>query len=1059
MSALTPLFQPCGACTQCDCSGFLGPRNEIIPTAATQLCLCIHPLHSHQTSEAEQATITALRNTAWAMGGLAATGCAKFFSPDPAWNSQTICLCGRGVMAHERMQHPAAAARTGLSTSTPDAARRPFANTVVTTPLTPVEASPIRSNPVAIFARTLPHTGTLPEQRQFSIMNKLTPETSRPETNALRGKKAKGKGKAKPSPSPFHSGFAPAPVIDAPTSPDRSPPGHPSPAFVLAFEHFQLLLRRCDDMGLFLHIDIPLDGDTDVFVHLNNRITNFFRTSANTLLSNPRHAANDFEHAAWRIIAPARGLGKNAALARVFSPQSIPAYSFTTRTLLGIAARYQNPIHARPLLFLAPTQANISGPIEPDGPRHNCFPWVALAHTALVDPADIPSCTELRCVPSHPPPPKREALRPASLDAIDDEDEDEGSPARKPRATAGAATRKRRHHDLTSDEEDEAPHPTAPPAMRKKEIRDLTSDDEDDDPPSVAELLQTTSPGYTPFPSRPSTWDLNPAGSSPFLSPVPPIAPRPSRPAVSASQPPTRLEAISISSSDSDDEEVDVLDQDSPTHGILMRRAVAQRPPPFRVEQHTVPPPPPADVPRTSAAVIRAFINVLYEPSGLANQTSLSGPTCKIVASDLIMHLQNHSPFLGAHPNTPGATTGTVTIADMLHLHSKHLWVIIGRGSRSGPTRALFSACLTLLIEDTSAWRMRGSYFVPFFNPPTAIFPARLAIFWTAGRIAALSLIHRQGVAPDPISPFFLIITILGPPAFDILTWDFIHEFDPAAASDLWPWFAVDHTSVIPADTVASSPLGQLLVRAGFSQLYVLTRPRTVQEHQGIGHAILGTVLLDLQAVEHHPEIAAFREGFRGPPRPDSADGRINFDLVDSFNFLAPAEFLAHLATMYFCRVTSVDQITSRIVYVMPTRSSHGPSLILAKLFRLRFERWLRGTGHPTLSRQAVGEEDFEGHMQDPLLRARMFMNALTGSQTMGSGADFRFEIHLRETGHPDVNPPYFRTCLKRLDIRLDQNIANALLEWCKLENPADETLFDEYIHKIFLAADAYDRI
>ncbi|KAJ6461303.1 hypothetical protein DFH09DRAFT_1114304 [Mycena vulgaris] len=902
MSALMPLFQPRGACTQCDCSGFLGPRNEIIPTAATQLCLCIHPLHSHQTSEAEQATITALRNTAWAMGGLAATGCAKFFSPDPAWNSQTICLCGRGVMAHERMQHPAAAARTGLSTSTPDAARRPFANTVVTTPLTPVEASPIRSNPVAIFARTLPHTGTLPEQRQFSIMNKLTPETSRPETNALRGKKAKGKGKAKPSPSPFHSGFAPAPVIDAPTSPDRSPPGHPSPAFVLAFEHFQLLLRRCDDMGLLLHIDIPLDGDTDVFVHLNNRITNFFRTSANTLLSNPRHAANDFEHAAWRIIAPARGLGKNAALARVFSPQSIPAYSFTTRTLLGIAARYQNPIHARPLLFLAPTQANISGPIEPDGPRHNCFPWVALAHTALVDPADIPSCTELRC-------PKREALRPASLDAIDDEDEDEGSPARKPRATAGAATRKRRHHDLTSD-------------------------DEDDDPPSVAELLQ-----------------------------------------------------------------------------------------------HTVPPPPPADVPRTSAAVIRAFINALYEPSGLANQTSLSGPTCKIVASDLIMHLQNHSPFLGAHPNAPGATTGTVTIADMLHLHSKHLWVIIG----SGPTRALFSACLALLIEDTSAWGMRGSYFVPFFNPPTAIFPARLAIFWTAGRIAALSLIHRQGVAPDPISPFFLIVAILGPPAFDILTWDFIHEFDPAAASDLWPWFAVDHTSVIPADTVASSPLGQLLVRAGFSQLYVLTRPRTVQEHQGIGHAVLGTVLLDLQAVEHHPEIAAFREGFRGPPRPDSADGRINFDLVDvSIRFppltlpSSPAHYSPsissprpnsspHLATMYFCRVTSVDQITSRIVYVMPTRSSHGPSLILAKLFRLR--------------------------------------------QTMGSGADFRFEIHLRETGHPDVNPPYFRTCLKRLHIRLDQNIANALLEWCKLENPADETLFDEYIHKIFLAADAYDRI
>ncbi|KAJ6540972.1 hypothetical protein DFH09DRAFT_1089543, partial [Mycena vulgaris] len=735
MSALTPLFQPRGACTQCDCSGFLGPRNEIIPTAATQLCLCIHPLHSHQTSEAEQATITALRNTAWAMGGLAATGCAKFFSPDPAWNSQTICLCGRGVMAHERMQHPAAAARTGLSTSTPDAARRPFANTVVTTPLTPVEASPIRSNPVAIFARTLPHTGTLPEQRQFSIMNKLTPETSRPETNALRGKKAKGKGKAKPSPSPFHSGFAPAPVIDAPTSPDRSPPGHPSPAFVLAFEHFQLLLRRCDDMGLLLHIDIPLDGDTDVFVHLNNRITNFFRTSANTLLSNPRHAANDFEHAAWRIIAPARGLGKNAALARVFSPQSIPAYSFTTRTLLGIAARYQNPIHARPLLFLAPTQANISGPIEPDGPRHNCFPWVALAHTALVDPADIPSCTELRCVPSHPPPcppvpfsgrfiplthspqPKREALQPASLDAIDDEDEDEGSPARKPRATAGAATRKRRHHDLTSDEEDEAPHPTAPPAMRKKEICDLvcpaslsppprspfpsqTSDDEDDDPPSVAELLQTTSPGYTPFPSRPSTWDLNPAGSSPFLSPVPPIAPRPSRPAVSASQPPTRLEAISISSSDSDDEEI-------PPRTASSCAAPLPRGPHPSASNSTQSPPPPADVPRTSAAVIRAFINALYEPSGLANQTSLSGPTCKIVASDLIMHLQNHSPFLGAHPNAPGATTGTVTIADMLHLHSKHLWVIIGRGSGSGPTRALFSACLALLIEDTSAWGMR----------------------------------------------------------------------------------------------------------------------------------------------------------------------------------------------------------------------------------------------------------------------------------------------------------------------------------------------------------------
>ena len=67
------------------------------------------------------------------------------------------------------------------------------------------------------------------------------------------------------------------------------------------------------------------------------------------------------------------------------------------------------------------------------------------------------------------------------------------------------------------------------------------------------------------------------------------------------------------------------------------------------------------------------------------------------------------------------------------------------------------------------------------------------------------------------------------------------------------------------------------------------------------------------------------------------------------------------------------------------------------RLFRDYLEEYLRGSGHPDHPDviAAVGEEEFRARVGDPLLRARLFLHMMSGSDLVPVKPDWKLEVGL----------------------------------------------------------------
>jgi hypothetical protein len=123
----------------------------------------------------------------------------------------------------------------------------------------------------------------------------------------------------------------------------------------------------------------------------------------------------------------------------------------------------------------------------------------------------------------------------------------------------------------------------------------------------------------------------------------------------------------------------------------------------------------------------------------------------------------------------------------------------------------MFTVGLNLIVADAVLWSKRNDYFVFVPLPPVVQIPSRLEALWVAGRWAALSILHRGGIGPVPLSPFLLLLAILGPEGLD-LSFLAVKHFDPVLACTLLPWFHLTPETII--ENIPASPAGQLLLHA-----------------------------------------------------------------------------------------------------------------------------------------------------------------------------------------------------------------------------------------------------
>lgn len=103
------------------------------------------------------------------------------------------------------------------------------------------------------------------------------------------------------------------------------------------------------------------------------------------------------------------------------------------------------------------------------------------------------------------------------------------------------------------------------------------------------------------------------------------------------------------------------------------------------------------------------------------------------------------------------------------------------------------------------------------------------------------------------------------------------------------------------------------------------------------------------------------------------------------------------LAGMYNRRVTSVSQILDRLEFYS-LDPDDDPSRTFFHLFQLHLRRWLQGRGHPpSLRGTIISEEMYDRDVDDPLVRAKAFLLAISDSELlpMDSGEKFTVRSHI----------------------------------------------------------------
>ncbi|KAF7293471.1 hypothetical protein MIND_01124800 [Mycena indigotica] len=275
----------------------------------------------------------------------------------------------------------------------------------------------------------------------------------------------------------------------------------------------------------------------------------------------------------------------------------------------------------------------------------------------------------------------------------------------------------------------------------------------------------------------------------------------------------------------------------------------------------------------------------------------------------------------------------------------------------SGPLVELYTSGLEAIFEDNDLWGMRGQYKIPLIWPDTISSPKRHAKFWAAGRWTALSIMHRRGVAPFPLSPFFLLFVIYGKEGLR-LSLETIRTLDSEMGARLSPWFSFGRFQVIdaPSDAVA------VLISAILPSLAIIKHSRTVEEHAGLGLTLALHVLLGFDD-ENHSEIDAFRQGFRGVSQGGPSEGQDSLTSLLEYS----TQGLTFVATIYDRTIKSLDQVLSELRFEFHGESDDDVAMTLSKLFQIRFIRYLHGHGHPSTYLDLVTPDEFDRHRHDPL--------------------------------------------------------------------------------------------
>ncbi|EIM83905.1 uncharacterized protein STEHIDRAFT_159515 [Stereum hirsutum FP-91666 SS1] len=984
-----------------------------IPPDPTTLCSgCGHPWFSHWGRALPEND----PRQHFRRGVCSSTKCGSFFSRDLPWHSQRLCVCTAPWGMH---------ALIGAEIETQP-----------TRPSSTVSIAGSSAAPISIFSGA-------PAPALNSAMARLSHSLSSMPTH-------RSSGQAPAFGTPTHQDVD---VLILPYVRDRKGSNyvhntHPSPDMCFRLEDWQKVTNQFKAHNLTFACSLPRDGP--IWSELDQAFGKHCETAHFTIRTAQDVDANtdnldDLKCLNWELRSPGKGRRPSESIFFKFSDW----VNAQTLDLKNIKVHSKNVVNhlnkQRLLLVISPLYSNICGPISAllstsiprlptDSQPHQCFAWYVcwgqmespMNHGEPMCLSGEDGCpgynikdTSTGLYPSVPGP---RTTQPA-LSLVE-------STVAVAAASSTSSSRQRSHSMDTNAEQERNP---------RRARLEIQSTPEAIPAPSLGPEMQPSGP------PPPEITSLQPSGPPP-----------PEITSLQASGPPPP-EMTSLSS----------VPQDIQTTS-------AGTPPSLTTIDHTLVAPQTNTTPshqreiQTTTPIQyidwKILVRAIAGPGywGVAGESSdrfyVHGTSVKAVGDTIMHYIESlHAHEIANHDDGVVSSGHSNFQFGITSLEIKSFnagnggWLALFRGDADvrvndsvgvGLKRSVMRYVMSEAAPaDKQHWKGNERLYIQPVITPWQNLPARNARSRMWGTCAALHIVYLH-LAPIPISPFLLYRLVR--PALDCPL-DLIRFVDPKAAEVLEPWYDLDHTDPLP--TSPTSPILQIFIEATGLTAAHMSSQRTPSTHQG--HP-------DLDGVHDFKE---FKIGFDVK----LTDGR---SLLEAFPN-DPKELTTLLKALYNRDVLNMEHIIGALRFMTTDYSDNVKSNTLSRLFQLRVIRYLLGHGHPnhpTIRGTFVTDQVFVATQNNPSIRAKMFIIAMTGSDLIPNEVSWKLKIRLhhkaiwlpgwakswyrdsRRANSVINDPPiFFHTCDSACDIIVHDSIEAMLSE--PLGDPGTATAFDAWFH------------
>ncbi|RDX44741.1 hypothetical protein OH76DRAFT_1421217 [Lentinus brumalis] len=417
-----------------------------------------------------------------------------------------------------------------------------------------------------------------------------------------------------------------------------------------------------------------------------------------------------------------------------------------------------------------------------------------------------------------------------------------------------------------------------------------------------------------------------------------------------------------------------------------------------------------------------------------------------------------------------------VPLAEILR-HSRRLHMEVSTALGDSPIRAVLRHAVQHIVKQDQYWQSRGRYHTIrwWLNRPRRA--ERDSALQTAGFISLLHFLILE-TGPDPISPYLIEHMLMGRERTCRIDKYFMRCIDAGLIGALAVWENFDTAKPLPQSM--NDPLYQLLIAADVDPVHFGTSLLSRGDVETIERALVSQLTLGAPSVADQRDLTAFMLGFcscheqfgalmatfRGHER-DYIAAMCNQRLEDVGLLFARIDWESGVDedNVDLTMLPSAEEMAASSDTMDGAAPELLPDCVWDSIheydFELAFRHYMVQRGHPDspIIREMVGQS-FEEQAGDPLLRARLFLTMMSGSDLVPQDEHWSIKMKFEHKG--DRYPPPVpegevaptpaaidvRACFYDCTITVDEGLRNLLTAGYPWE------VFQSWFHAALLDSD-----